>query len=345
MRKFIYSLMTDKLNGAFYSCLKFLLYIISLCYALAIFIRALLYKFRIFRTQTVPMKVISVGNLTLGGTGKTPFVICLANMIEGTLKKSVSILIRGYGWDEQAMLKKKLPDVPILAGENRAKSAHRAIKLYGSNTAILDDGFQHWEMKRDLDIVLIDSRSPFGNGQLFPRGILREPVSAIARADVVVFTKINSRALDIGSLKSGLTKLNEKLIFLEAVHKPKNFYDVKMRKDLDLSFVNGKRAILLSSIGDPSYFEDTIKGLGANIVEHIAFGDHHDYSPSDARFVMKRASERTFDFIVTTDKDAVKLSRMSISFAKYQLLVLVVDMEITSGKEELIARLHSLYTG
>ena len=345
MRKFIYSLMTDKKSGVFYAWFKFLLYILSLCYALAIFVRALLYKFGIFKAENVPMKVISVGNLTLGGTGKTPFVICLANIIEGTLKKSVSVLIRGYGWDEQAMLKKKLPDVPILVGEDRVKSAHRAIKLYGSNTAILDDGFQHWEMSRDLDIVLVDSRLPFGNGRLFPRGILREPMSAIARADIVVFTKVNSRAVDIDALRSDLTKINEKLTFLEAIHKPKYFYDVKMRKDLDLSFVKGKRAILLSSIGDPSYFEETIRALSANIVEHIAFGDHHNYSQSDARFVMKRCSERTFDFIITTEKDAVKLSRMSISFARYQLLILAVEMEITSGKEQLIAGLHSLYTG
>lgn len=344
MKNFIYSLMADKRNGAAYALFKFILYIASLFYGAGIFARGLLYKFGVFKTERVPMKIISVGNLTLGGTGKTPFVITLAQVLEDEIRRGTCILIRGYGWDEQAMLKKKLPDIPILVGENRVKSSHRAIKLYGSDAAILDDGFQYWELARSLDIVLIDSRCPFGNGHLFPRGILREPRRAIRRADIVVFTKVDKKRADMEALKEDLKKLNGRLIFLEAIHRPKSFYDPRVRRDVNLSAAAGKRVILLSSIGDPVYFEETLKDLGANVIEHIAFSDHHNYSQSDAKLIMKRCGERAFDLLVTTEKDAVKLSRMSISFGKYVTLILVIDMEITAGREILIDRLHSLYS-
>lgn len=345
MKKFIYSLMTDRQNGAAYAPFKFILYIVSLLYGVGVFTRGLLYKSGIFKAERVPIKIISVGNLTLGGTGKTPFVIKLAQILEDEIKKGTCILIRGYGWDEQAMLKKRLPDIPILVGENRVKSSRRAIKLYGSDAAILDDGFQYWELARSLDIVLIDSRCPFGNGHLFPRGILRETKRAIGRADIVVFTKVDKERWGVEALKEDLKRLNERLAFMEAVHKPKSFYDPRARRDINLSAVAGKRVILLSSIGDPVYFEETVKGLGANVIEHIAFSDHHNYSQADARLIMKRCGERAFDLLVTTEKDAVKLSRMSISFGKYATLILAIEMEITLGKETLIDRLHSLYSG
>lgn len=337
--------MTDKRRSALYEPVKFALYIISIVYGAAIIIRRLLYICRIFRSEKVPMKIVSVGNLTLGGTGKTPFVIMLAGLIRSELKREPCILIRGYGWDEQAMLKKKLADTPILVGEDRVKQARRAIKLYGSSIGILDDGFQYWELKRDLDIVLIDSRNPFGNGQLFPRGVLREPKSALRRADIAVFTKIDKRTPDLGPVKEELKRVNPKLVFLEAAHRPVHFYDHKARKEIPLAGVSGKRVMLLSGIGDPSYFEDTMRSLGALVVEHASFGDHHEYTARDIDRVKARCDERMFDFIVTTEKDAVKLSRKSLFFGKYTLLTLVIQLEITSGKELLVDRLNSVLRG
>lgn len=343
MRDFFYLLMTDKRNGWAYEALKAALYLVSLLYGIGLVVRTLLYKYKIFEKHSVPMKIISVGNITLGGTGKTPFVVALTRIFKEEFRKEPAILIRGYGWDESAMLKSKLSDTPILVGEQRARSARRAIKLYGSDTAILDDGFQHWELDRDLDIVLVDSRKPFGNGHLFPRGVLREKKSALKRADIVVLTKVNFTSGDTEPLRSEIRKINSGIEILEAVHKPVNFYNTKQRKDTDLSLVSGKRVMLLSSIGDPDYFEDTVKGLGATVVEHMAFGDHHNYSESDRVRIMTRCSERAFDFIVTTEKDAVKLARMSITFADHTVLVLVIATDIIKGKEALIGRLHSLY--
>jgi len=343
MREFIYSLMTDKRSGAFLSPLKAILYLVSLIYGAAIFVRGIFYRFGVFKTVAVPMKVISVGNLTLGGTGKTPFVIALARILEGEISREVSVLIRGYGWDEQTMLKKNMPDIPVMVGENRARSAHRAIKLYGSDTAILDDGFQHWELKRDLDIVLVDSRNPFGNNRLFPRGILRESKSAIRRADAIVFTKTDKNISDTDKLKEDLSKIKEGLIFLEAKHAPKHLYDIKTRRTYDISHLKGKRVILLSSIGDPEYFMETAKGSGAEVITHLIFGDHHDYTTKDIKDISRICDGKEFDFALTTEKDAVKLSRLGLSLGGRLVLVMTIEMEITGGREKLIDRLHSLY--
>lgn len=342
MVNFIYSLMVDKRNGAVYAPLKAVLYAVSLVYGLAIWVRAVLYKLRIFRAHHAPMKVISVGNLTLGGTGKTPFVIALAKIVEHEMRRNACVLIRGYGWDEQAMLKKNLADTPILVGENRVKAAHRAIKLYGSSVAILDDGFQYWELDRDLNIVLIDSRNPFGNGHLFPRGILRETKAALRRADIVVFTKTNKLGINLSALKDDVRKINKNVAFLEAIHEPHHLYDVKTRKFYELGYMKGKRVVLVSSIGDPVYFEQTVKDLGADVCEHIAFPDHHDYRRKDIDRITKRCDERKFDFIVTTDKDVVKFQRLGLWVSGYPLVVMAVELEIISGRENLNAGLHSL---
>jgi tetraacyldisaccharide 4'-kinase len=345
VQDFFLSLMTDRRNGAVYAPIKCVLYVLSLAYGLGLFARRLLYALRIFRSEKVPMKIVSIGNLTLGGTGKTPFVIALAGIVRRELKREPCVLIRGYGWDEQAMLKKNLPDTPILVGEDRVKQAYRAIKLYGSSMGILDDGFQYWELGRDLNIVLVDSRWPFGNNRLFPRGVLREPVQALKRADIVVFTKIGDKASGLDGLKDSMRNINRSLVFLEAAHKPVYFYDAKARKELPLASVSGKKVILISAIGDPAYFEETMNALGAVIVEHMAFGDHHEYDPRDIGRIKNLCNERAFDYIVTTEKDAVKFTRKSIFFGKHILLTLAIEMDITAGKEILIDRLRSVLRG
>lgn len=344
MRDFIYSLMTDKRNGLFCDLFKFKLYIFSLIYGLAIAVRKIFYKLSIFKTRKAPLKVISVGNITLGGTGKTPFVVTLGHILEAEFKKNVCVLIRGYGWDEQAMLKNKLVDIPVLVGEDRARSALKAVKLYGSDTAILDDGFQHWELDRDLDIVLIDSRNPFGNSQLFPRGILREPKKALERADILVFTKAGKKNIELENLKNYIRRLNKDAAFLEAIHNPTHLYENKTKRAYGLERIKGKRVILLSSIGDPAYFEETVKGLGADIVEHIKFPDHHNYKKSDIGYILKRCGERDFGLVLTTEKDIVKLSRLGLYLSSYVVLAIAIKLDIISGKEILLDRLNRLYT-
>lgn len=343
MMNYIYSLMTDKKTGGIFVPFKIVLYLASLLYGLAIIIRAIFYKSHIFNTRKAPLKVISVGNISLGGTGKTPFTMALARILEEDLKKNVCVLIRGYGWDEQEMLKRNLADVPVLVGEDRCRSSYKAVKLYGSDTAILDDGFQHWELASDLNIVLVDSRNPFGNGYLFPRGVLREPKKSLERADIVVLTKTDRSLAGIDKIKAEIKAINGRVAFLEARHAPRHFYEGRHKKIYDLSHVSAKRVILLSSIGDPVYFEETVKGLGADIVEHIKFPDHYDYKAGDISRIVSICNERSFDFVVTTEKDIVKLNRLGLFIGPYTVLTLAVDMQITLGKESLIDRLRSLY--
>ncbi|MBI5124543.1 MAG: tetraacyldisaccharide 4'-kinase [Candidatus Omnitrophica bacterium] len=344
MKDFIYSLITDKSSEASLIPLKIILYLSSLIYAGGIFLRKIFYKLRIFKSRKAPLKVISVGNITLGGTGKTPFVITLSDILEKELKKNVCVLIRGYGWDEQAMLKKNMADIPVLVGQDRLRSSYKAVKLYSSDTAVLDDGFQHWELERDLDIVLIDSRNPFGNRYLFPRGILREPKKELSRAGIIVFTKSNKRLFGLAELMREVRGINPEAAFLEAAHLPTHLYENKTKKTFELSYAQDKRAVLLSSIGDPSYFEETAKSLGVKIAEHIKFPDHHNYRKMDINRILKICSERSFDFILTTEKDIVKLTRLGLYPGPYTILVLAVKMDIISGRETLIDRLHSLYT-
>lgn len=344
MINFIYSLMTDKKNGAVFFPFKLILYAASLIYGLAVVLRSILYKLHIFNARKAPLKVISVGNVTLGGTGKTPFTILLAKILEEDLKKNVCILIRGYGWDEQEMLRRNVADVPVLVGQDRFRSSNRAVRLYGSDTAILDDGFQHWELVRDLNIVLIDSRNPFGNGHLFPRGVLREPKRSLRRADIIVFTKNNAPAASMESFRKEISAISNGATILEAAHVPKYLYEGRARNIYDLPTVKTKRVILLSSIGDPSYFEETVIGLGADVIEHIKFPDHHDYRKKDIERVTARCDERHFDFVITTEKDIVKLNRLGLFIGSYKVLTLAIEMQILSGKESLIDRLHSLYT-
>jgi tetraacyldisaccharide 4'-kinase len=208
----------------------------------------------------------------------------------------------------------------------------------------LDDGFQYWELDRNLDIVLIDSRNPFGNSNLFPRGTLRETKHAIVRADVIVLTKVNKKLCDMPFLKNELKQINPDLIFVEAYHKPLYLYNAKSRRIFDLNFARGKRVVLISSIGDPEYFMRTVEDLKTDVIEHIVFADHHNYESADVERIMRVLSERSFDFIVTTEKDTVKFNRMSHNFGSYSVMTLIVDMEIVSGKERLLDRLHSLYS-
>lgn len=345
MRRFVYSLMTDGLTAPVFIPLKFILYTASFVYGFALILRKILYNIKVFRAEKAPVKIVSVGNITLGGTGKTPFTIMLSKMVKEELKRDPAVLIRGYGWDEQAMLKKNLPDTPILVGEDRLKSADRAVKLYGTSVAILDDGFQHWELQRDLNIVLIDSTNPFGNGHLLPRGILREPKGALRRADLVVFTKADKNPSVIDSLKKEIAAVKSDIGFMEAVHKPVRFYEARSRKDLGLASVQGKRVLLVSSIADPDGFKKTVESLGAEAAGHLIFPDHHNYREKDRNNIVTSAGQCKADLIVITDKDAVKFARMSFSFAQFSVLTLMIELEITKGKERLVAGLHSLLRG
>lgn len=334
--------MTDRYAGAVFVPVKALLYCASLGYGLVIAARDILYRSGILKAVRVPLRVVSVGNIALGGTGKTPCTIMLARLMKDSLGTDPAILIRGYGWDEQAMVKAKVADIPLVVGKDRVVSCHKAVKLYGSDTAILDDGFQHRRLARDLDIVLVDAARPFGNGHLFPRGVLREGPRALGRAGVIVLTKADKQGASLEAAHAAVRRVNRTAAIIEAVHRPLGYYDMHVRKDLAVGYARGKRVILLSAIGDPEYFEETVRSLGAEVVEHCVYPDHHDYTARDIASVKRRCDERRFDLLITTEKDMVKLNRLGLHLSGYPVLALIIAMEITKGREALIDRLHSI---
>ena len=187
IKTYYIDLVKDKRKGALAAFFSFFLLLISFIYGFFVKLTLRCYQMKLFKSYRPGCRLISVGNISWGGTGKTPLVEALAKFLQQEGKKP-AVLIRGYGKDEIYMLKDKLKDIPVLAGRNRIRTARYALKHYGADTIILDDGFQHWRLERDLDIVLIDVKFPFGNRSLTPRGILREPLSSLSRADVFGLT-------------------------------------------------------------------------------------------------------------------------------------------------------------
>jgi tetraacyldisaccharide 4'-kinase len=238
MRKFLYYLATDRYKGFFFGIFKSFLWILSLIYGLIVRLLVLFYRGRRYRLDC---KVISVGNITVGGTGKTSLVEWICRYLKKQGHR-VAILSRGYKretpnlkfqipnyetmGDEPYMLQMRLEGIPVIVDADRIRAGRRAVNIFKADTVILDDGFQQWRIAKDLEIVTIDATRPFGNGQLLPRGILREPLSSLARADILVLTKTNLSHKTSG-IREALYSWSPKASVFESSHEPAGFYDFR----------------------------------------------------------------------------------------------------------------------
>lgn len=259
-----------------------------------------------FRIKKVNAWVISVGNITWGGTGKTPMVLWLAQILSENGKR-VAVLTRGYGKDEVAELQKRLPAVPILVGRNRVKTAREAIKKYQADVILLDDGFQHIRLHRDIDVVNINATLPFGPGGLIPLGTLREPLEHLSRAHLFVLTKSDIGAKNLHWIRQRLGMIQPGAVIFEAVHKPIQLADFKRNQYLPLGELKGKKVAALSAIGDPYSFEKTIENQGAQILLAARYDDHHEYTIREIKEIAGRCKEVGVKDVVTTQKDYVRL--------------------------------------
>lgn len=361
-------------RGKIHSLFRSLFFILSRFYYLAIKIRWLIYKLGVIPKTRIPCAVISVGNITWGGTGKTPAVIMIAKLLR-EMGKRVTVLSRGYGrrkekdkknkisivsngkrlilssreaGDEPYLLSKNLPGVSIIVGKNRINSGKYAIERFATEVVVLDDGFQYWSLNRDIDIVTIDCLDPYGNGYLIPRGPLREPVSHLSRADIFLLTRANLVSRDdLHRIINDLERLNPHSTILESVHRPKYLQGSFSGEKKSLDFIKDRRVVAFSSIGNPYSFEKTLEGLGAKIVKIFQFSDHHDYQRNDLRKI-ETACRTDLDkgevIAVTTEKDGVRLERIISPEADrvfWEIWILKVELEIVRGKEEWQRKIES----
>lgn len=350
--------------------LRGLLFVFSGLYKRIMHMRMWLYRERLIQNNAIGSLVISIGNLTCGGTGKTPVVEVFARTLQEKGRR-VAILSRGYKsrdtrsiWtkihqklnskarlvpprvvsngkrvlldsstagDEPYMLAKNLKGVCVLVDKDRVKSGHYAVDEFACDTLILDDGFQYLRLRPHINIVLVDSTSPFSNHYMLPRGLLREPIKNIERADYIFLTKSDGNTA-LRHLKSFLKEHNRRAEIIECRHHPKYFENVFIpSQNIPLDTLKGKRIATVSGIANPASFEGFLTQLGAEILTTKRFADHHRFNLQELVDFVNEAQALDVDYIITTEKDAVRMPR--IDNLQTQMLFLRIEIDILSGQE------------
>jgi len=362
LEQFAIEVILGRRQGVRAVVLRRLLFVLSLVYARLVQLRLFLYRKRILRERALGCLVISIGNLTVGGTGKTPVVEKFARALQVGGRR-VAILSRGYksvakpskrSWfdrlrgvapdpprivsdgqsllldsrtagDEPYMLANNLKDVIVLVDKDRVKSGLYAIREMKADTLLLDDGLQYLHLKHRLDIVLIDRQAPFGNELLLPRGTLREPPRNLRRASYIFITKSTGEPND--ELIARIRRYNRTAEIIECAHQPLYLQDVYTGEQLPLGRLTDTYIGSFCGIAAPESFEDGLRKLGARIELAKRFADHHRYSEAELQSFINRCLRRDVDMIVTTEKDAVRFPRLTkpevpIYFLRVEILIL-----------------------
>jgi len=338
MRRYYLSVISGQRRGVTASLLSGGLWLFTIVYAALHRSRQILYKVGIFRAHRFACPVVSVGNITAGGTGKTPLVEFLARWF-ARKNYRIAILARGYGKsatrgsdDEDLISEMELENVVRLPGKDRVATGRKALSEYRADLLILDDGFQHYRVQRGLDIVAIDATQPFANGHLLPRGLLRERPSALRRADLVILTRTDQ--VGRAELEDLRAKIGQKAV--ETVHKPVHVRSLWNRKKHGLEWLRGRNVYAFCGVGNPDAFRRTLESVGANVVKFRSYEDHHAYVTLDLRRMNAEAQEFMAEAIVTTEKDATKVNAEGFELP---LAALRIEIEITRNEELLEERL------
>lgn len=346
MKDFLYKVITDQKKGPLISVVKSILRVLAFIYRAGLYIHRGLYKFGILKVIRLPYPVISVGNITWGGVGKTPIVEYLVKYLLDHSYNPV-ILTRGYqgsqeaqASDEADMLKRTFPSVPILIGGRRAQNALRYLQEDKPvDVFILDDGYQHWRLARDWDILAIDCLNPFGNQFLIPRGILREPRDAIKRADTIALTKCTQSRSHAENLDHFLRKSYPKKVIIKTDHHSVELIDWITGQPKDLSFIQNQNVCCFCGIGNPLSFFQSIQELGASIQKKFLFRDHHTYSDADLQNIVAYCDQNHIQTVVTTAKDASNMKRVRVDVPpQIRIYILKIELVILQGKEQFIER-------
>ena len=334
---------------------------LSFVFSAIVAVRYFLYKSGFLHRFPLGVQVISIGNVTAGGTGKTPVTEIFARTLAAEGRK-VAILSRGYrrkeapfwrrlltevvtpplvvsdgrrvlldsatGGDEPYMLASNLPGVAVVVDRNRVKAGRYAIKRLGCDTLILDDGFQYQKLKHSVEVVLVDSTNPFGNGNMLPRGILREPARHLKRADIIFLTKCRG---EVSAVKEEIRRYNDHAEIVECNHTPRVLKDVWSREEFPLAWLKGKTTCTLSGIASPKGFENSLRTLGAKVVWCERYADHHRYDSSEILYALNRTADMGAQALITTEKDAVRFPRFETT--PVRCLYLRIAIEILAGGE------------
>jgi tetraacyldisaccharide 4'-kinase len=311
-------------------------------------LRNLLFDLGVLRSHKLNCPVISVGNLTVGGTGKTPMVVWLARFLADHGWR-VGIVSRGYGGvesggviivsdgesiladselsgDEAQLLARRLPGIPVFCSTKRVKAGKVAVEEFKCEILILDDGFQHRYLARDLDVVMLDARSPFGNGRLFPRGIMRERDSALARAQVLVLSRFDHSEDALKGREDLLREWPDKRI-ARAAHRPVRLFAAADQRERPLSSLKDSSLAAFAGIGRPDDFFKTVQSLGARLVYAAALPDHHPITPELLSSLVREASGLKPELWLTTEKDWVRLPHLVPEGMELWVVAVEVDLE------------------
>jgi len=342
----------DEAPGPPQRILRGLLTLLGAGYGVGMRLRNAAYDRGLLPVRRLPCRVICVGNLTVGGTGKTPTVAWLA----GALREAgcrVAVVLRGYGgaggvrvasdgagsredWrlvgDEAALLAARLPGVPVVTGADRHAAGRLALERFLAQTIVLDDGFQHRRLHRDLDLVLVDATDPFGGGRLLPRGRLRERVEGLCRAHGMVVTR--AAEAEVEPVRRALERLAPGRPVGWTTHRATALVELSTGRTVPLGALAGARVLGVAGIARPRSFRRTLAGLGAQTVECLIFPDHHPYGEPDRGAIGRAARQGGVEALVTTEKDAVRLgSCLPVGLPAFAVRI---DLEWLGGSERLL---------
>lgn len=341
-------------KGFFATLSRAILAGLEVIYSAVISLRNWTFEQQIIKSNQLPIPVISVGNLTAGGTGKTPIVLFLAEWLF-SMGHRPAIVMRGYGakvdlskshlvsdgsghqlsiseaGDEATQLVKKMPGLPVWIGANRFTSGLEAIKKNKADVILMDDGFQHRKLFRDVDIVVIDALQPWGYCHVLPRGLLREKVTGLQRADIAVITRSDLLPeVELNRLKAKIQKHSPEIPIFETAHEPRKVIDLSGQDVISLSECQGKKVHLFCGLGNPQGFFQTARNAGFSVTGQTAFPDHHSYEENEIQSLCDQARDEGAIALLTTEKDGVKLE----NFVNCSLPIWQLTIEVSFGNAE-----------
>jgi tetraacyldisaccharide 4'-kinase len=365
-QEFYRKLISGQNRGLSAVSLRFCLAFTAAGYSLIVRLRNFLYSKGWLKTHRVNAVVFSIGNITAGGTGKTPLVIWLCNYLTQnsnikTKNYGCAILTRGYKatqnsklktqnyGDEPAIIAEDCPQAKVIVNPDRVAGAIEAISKFGVNVLIMDDGFQHRRLARDIDVITIDARLPFGYGKLLPAGLLREPVTELKRANAVVISRCNQiTEAKLIELEKKLQQINPNMIIAHSIHAPVCAKGIG-NNEIGLEKLNGEKIFAFCGIGNPEAFLETIKDLGCELVGSNVYNDHHKYAESDIADICRRAESSKANLILTTQKDWAKIApfilKVQNSGLSIQLAYVKIELKFISGEEKLRVLIEKALSG